>query len=77
VKTGHVIWERTLIQLENVRLTSPIYLGTDAMYTLDGKSVVVLCDGMRVMRLSIETGEIEWSLDAPGAGYVSTFISIT
>jgi hypothetical protein len=57
-----------LIQLENAHLTSPVYLGTDASFTYDGQSVVILCDGQRVIKLGIASGEIEWSLDAPGAG---------
>jgi hypothetical protein len=70
--SGHLVWEQTLHEIGTARLTTPVHLGTDATFTSDG-DVVILSDGRRVSKLDGKTGVVSWSLDAPGAGYVSQF----
>lgn len=65
--SGHLIWEQALHDSLSAHLTTPVYLGTDAAFT-QGGDVVVLSDGRRVSKLNGKTGEVSWSLDAPGAG---------
>lgn len=67
--TGHVIWEQQLQAPADARLTTPVHLGTDAAFTAKG-DIVVLSDGRRVTKLNGKTGDLAWSLDAPGAGWV-------
>lgn len=65
--TGHAIWEQPVLDGAEAQLRSPVHLGTDVDFAHDG-SIVILSDGKRVSRLDRKTGEITWSLDAPGAG---------
>jgi hypothetical protein len=52
-------------------LTVPVHLGTDAVI-LD-KSIITLSDGRRISKLDKETGAVQWSMDAPGAGSTVLF----
>ena len=72
LSTGHVLWERTLIaDIKLAHLTNPVYLGTDAAFTVEAeRAVVILSDGQRVSKLSVANGTVLWSLEAPGVGCI-------
>lgn len=69
LETGGVRWEKPLHSSAGAHLTSPVHLGTDVDFTADGSSVVILSDGRRITKLGMVDGKLEWSLEAPGAGY--------
>ncbi|WVF70429.1 hypothetical protein IAT40_005219 [Kwoniella sp. CBS 6097] len=83
LSTGHIKWERPLLQPGHSRLTTPVHLGTDVVFVdpasteKEGpKSIVVLSEGRRVTRLRLEDGAVLWSMEAPGASDTILFKQI-
>ncbi|WVQ97485.1 hypothetical protein IAU59_004599 [Kwoniella sp. CBS 9459] len=77
LSTGHIKWERPLLDPAQSRLTTPVHLGTDVVFvdpsSMDEKqgttgSIVVLSEGKRITRIRLEDGAVLWSMEAPGAG---------
>jgi len=76
LSTGQVQWERPLHNATAAHLTVPNHLGTDVDFTEDGASAVILSDGRRITKIAMDTGKMEWSMEAPGAGDTVLFKQI-
>ncbi|WVQ76617.1 hypothetical protein IAR50_006290 [Cryptococcus sp. DSM 104548] len=73
LSTGHLLWHYPLLSPTDSRMTTPVYLGTDAAFVppqKDGEPAtwVILSEGRRVTRLRHDNGQIFWSMDSPSAG---------
>lgn len=71
LNSGQVKWERLLHNTTTAHLTVPVHLGTDVGFSDDGSYVVILSDGRRITKLALKDGQMQWGLEAPGAGYVA------
>ncbi|WVN88836.1 uncharacterized protein L203_104050 [Cryptococcus depauperatus CBS 7841] len=80
LSTGYVLWEGSLLDYQEAKLTTPYHLGTDAAYLpaqgSEPASWVVLCDGKRVTRLRHDDGSVVWSLELPAAASNMVFKQI-
>ena len=77
LSSGKIKWERNITPPNSGHLVVPVWLGTDVNFAHDdqGDCVIVLSEGRRVSRLDLKTGDVMWSLEAPGAGWAPATVS--